>query len=93
MKLSISPKKRVIVQSWGGEPVALMLHAIDTTGDIAFVGDESARRPIGIPVDQVFVFSEDMMRRLKTAYESGDPSLSESVYADAKDYCIRYQIK
>lgn len=92
MKLSISPPKRVIVQSMGGEPADLFLHAIDSKGDFAYVGILDARRPLGVPSDQVFVFSDESMRRLSEAYASGNPSLVENIYADVECSCIKYQI-
>lgn len=48
----------VIVRGWGDEPVKLALHRLDSKRHRAYVGSMTAQRPIGLPVDQVFVFDD-----------------------------------
>ena len=88
MKLSNPPPTRVIVRAWGDEPVVLFLHRLDNKGDIAFVGQEvPTRRPIGIPITQVFVFDEETAVRLLSAYKTGKMADLSSIYSG----CVKYQ--
>jgi hypothetical protein len=92
MKLEINPRRPVIVRSWGGEPVALFLYAIDNKGDIAFVGNASPKRLIGVQSGDVFDFSDHRMAALMNKWETNDPDGLAGIYAAAESSCIRYQI-
>ena len=81
MSLKIRPESRVIVRAWGDEPVPQVLHRLENNGNTAFVGLETAVRPVGLPIEQVFRFDPDTFRGLRSAYESGDVRQLACLYA------------
>jgi hypothetical protein len=85
-------RKQVIVRAWGDEPVVCNLYTIENNR--CYVGSSAARRPIGLPFDQVYAFNSTLFHSLTQAYEEGDlaklRSLYESIQVD--DFaCNRYQ--
>ncbi len=73
--------ENVIVRAWGDEPVKLRLHHLDSKRHVAFVGRDGALRPIGLPVDEVFVFEESTFSQLRNAYKSGNVTELQGLYA------------
>ena len=63
-------KHLVMVRAWGDEPVKLFLHRIENNR--CYVGNERASRPIGLPLEQVFAFSEDRFSTIFTQFSQGD---------------------
>jgi hypothetical protein len=83
---------RVIVRSWGDQPVSLYLYYIENNR--VFVGSENCKQTIGLPCDQVFAFDEDRFSRLCTAFTQGDMSKLGELYANipVDDFaCNKYQ--
>src|SRR5438094_2127692 len=81
-----------MVRSWGDEPVKLVLHRIDN--NICYVGSENAKRPIGLPNDQVFQFDLDRFASLSTAFQQGDKRKLGELWANipVDDFaCNKYQ--
>jgi hypothetical protein len=62
-------KLKVIVRSWGDEPVVLFLYSTDNTRLI--VERRKARYTIGLPVEQVLPFRESVFRSLSNAWATG----------------------
>jgi len=63
-------KPAVIVRAWGDEPVRLLLYRIENKR--CYVGNDTARYPIGLPFDQVAVFDSRRYSQLCTAFRDGD---------------------
>ena len=85
-------KPIVLVRAWGDEPVKLNLHRIENNR--CFVAAAGALRPIGLPLNQVFVFDLDRFSTLSTAYESSDFGKLGELWANipVDDLaCNRYQ--
>jgi hypothetical protein len=84
-------KPPVIVRAWGDEPVKLVLYRIDNKR--CYVGLETSKAPIGLPVDQVFVFDVDRFYRLSTVFQQGDVGKLAELWAGipVDDFaCNRY---
>ena len=82
----------VIVRAWADEPVSLFLHRIENNR--CYVGSESARRPIGLPVEQVFCFDPDRFSLLCLAFQQGDKRKLAELWANipVDDFaCNKYQ--
>jgi hypothetical protein len=82
----------VIVRAWGDEPVRLFLHNIENNR--CYVGQEYAKRPLSLPVYEVFAFDSHRFSTMRQAYESGDSAKLASLYASINmdDFaCNRYQ--
>ena len=82
----------VMVRAWGDEPMRLLLYRIDN--DVCFVGSENAKRPIGLPGDQVFDFDVDRFANLLTAFQQGDQRKLGELWANIPVddcACNRYQ--
>lgn len=81
----------VLVRAWGDEPVKLYLHRIEN--NIVFVGSPEAKRPIGLPVNQVFPYKESAFALLSTVFQQDKSKLSEEwANADLEDFsCNKYQ--
>jgi hypothetical protein len=84
-------KIKVIVRSWGDEPVALFLHSIDNKR--AYVGRAQSKIAIGIPFEQVFLFDEGAFSSLLSAFRSGNHRILASTYAKlaVNSPCNKYQ--
>jgi hypothetical protein len=85
-------KLKVIVRSWGDEPVVLFLYSADTTRLI--VGRRKARYTIGLPAEQVFPFHKSVFHNLADAWAAGDRDKLASLYAEIivnNNACNRYQ--
>src|ERR1700686_819230 len=72
-------KIKVIVRSWGDEPVAIFMHRIENNR--AYVGKEHSNTVIGLPLEQVFLFDMHRFSTLRAAFESGDRNNLESMYS------------
>jgi hypothetical protein len=84
----------VIVQGWGNEPVKLFLHSIEN--DICYVGNGSTKRPVGLPSNQVFVFSEGLFSRLREEYDFHNWTVLSTLYEtiSVDDFaCNKYRNK
>jgi hypothetical protein len=82
----------VIVRAWADEPVSLFLHRIENNR--CYVGSESAVRPIGLPVDEVFWFDVDRFSSLCAAFKQGDKRKLGELWANipVDDFaCNKYQ--
>ncbi len=96
MLKSVQPRPRVIVRSWGDEPVALLLYAIDIQANRVMVGSDTSKRPIGLPSADVSLYDDDVFDRMKLAFFSGDMSALEIIYAEQimrGNVCNIYQDK
>jgi hypothetical protein len=84
-------KIKVIVRSWGDEPVELFLQHIDKY--MAYVGKEDSDTVIGLPLEQVFLFDNGAFSRLRVAFESGRLDKLDSLYRKlvVNSTCNRYQ--
>jgi hypothetical protein len=85
-------KIKVIVRSWGDEPVVLFLHRIDNTS--VYVGAEDSNRAIGLPSSQVFSFDGAAFKALINAFAEGKKDKMASLYDDLaikESICNRYQ--
>lgn len=92
MKNKVNKVMPVIVRAWGNEPVLLMLYAIENNR--CYVGGENSRRPIGLPVDQVFAFDSHRFSTLREAWELGNVAKTGSIFDDftVDDFaCNRYR--
>lgn len=88
----ISSCPRVIVRSWGDEPVELRLYSIGNK--TCYVGQSSPKRTIGLPSSEVFAFDESLFSSLKDAYMDGNRDTLSTLYAriSVDDFaCNRYQ--
>lgn len=84
--------KAVIVRSWGDQPVKMVLHSSSETH--CYVGVSGSIREIGIPKEQVFVFSDDRFAALCAAYAAGKTQYLCALYSQipVEDFaCNRYQ--
>ena len=87
-----SGKAPVIVRAWGDEPVKLFLHRIENNR--CYVGSIESRRPIGLPVDQVFVFNEDVFSDLIHRFAQACTGKKGEIWANmaVDDFsCNKYQ--
>ena len=72
----------------GDEPVLLLMYSIEKNR--CYVGRENARRPIGLPFNQVFAFDSDRFSTLRKAWEEGKTGIFSDFTVD--DFaCNRYQ--
>ena len=90
-KSSSTGRPKVIVRSWGNEPVPLYLHRI--TNNRAYVGQEGSDMAIGLPISDVFSFDAAAFESLAIAYRSGDNNKLSSMYSElgVNSPCNRYQ--
>ena len=82
----------VIVRAWGNEPVKLFLYNI--VNKRCYVGSQDSETPIGLPLDQGFVFDVDRFSTLSTIFQQGDvDKLGERLANIPLDdlACNRYQ--
>jgi hypothetical protein len=84
--VQINPPDRVIVRSWGDEPVLLFAYRADLAGHTVFVGGPEAARPIGLPSEHVFVFNDETLRALLDAYLGQNKVLLQHLYASCNRY-------
>lgn len=76
-----SPK--VLVRAYGGEPVPL--RAIKTRGGVVEVAGKGGAR-IGIPLAEVFQFSEDVFSSLSAAYQDGGQAQLQALWSQATPF-------
>lgn len=90
-KSDVPSKTRVIVRSWGDEPVALFLQRIEN--DRVYVHGDKSSTAIGIPTSQVFRFNRGDFADLVSAYKAGDMDRLSSIYfkLSVNSSCNRYQ--
>jgi hypothetical protein len=83
----------VIVRSYADEPVALVAHRIDTAKNRVFVGIPEAKRPISLPMADVFDYDSEIFTRLAGAFAEGNQSRLREIYQSLRDKksCNRYQ--
>lgn len=72
-------RTKVIVRSWGDEPVVLFVHDVDKS--TCYVGQEHSERAIGLPLTQVYPFDATSFEELRGAFSAGDANKLESVYS------------
>lgn len=84
---------KVIVRSFGDEPVVLFSHKIDLTKQRAFVGSAAARKPISLPFDDVFDYSEERFTELREAFTRNEVARLQELYKSLrrKRPCNKYQ--
>jgi hypothetical protein len=83
----------VIVRSYADEPVALVAHRIDNAKNRVFVGIPEAKRPISLPITDVFDYDSETFTRLVRAFAEGNQSQLREIYRSLRDKrpCNRYQ--
>jgi len=75
---------RVIVRSFGDEPVALTAFRLDQRKRRVFVGKNATRRPISLPTTDVFDYDETWFGKLQNAHSEGNPERLKEIYAEIK---------
>ena len=90
----VSKKVQVIVQSWGDEPVVLWATTYNRNTNIIQAFGRNEQRPINLPLDIVFVYSDDLFQVLIQAYETGNKDKLLNLYKEEnmdKKSCTKYQ--
>jgi hypothetical protein len=85
--IQINPPEPVIVRAFGDEPVALFAYRIDNKAHIVYVGSQTAIRPIGLPIDQVYGFDGQTFAAMGEAYSRGNKRKLAELYG----CCNRYR--
>src|SRR5881394_2941982 len=86
---------KVIVRSFGGEPVTLFAHRFDANKKRVLVGQAYAKRPISLPLEDVFPFEAGRFAELSEAFKRGDRKRLTDLYKTLgrnNSSCSRYQI-
>jgi hypothetical protein len=88
----------VIVRAWGNEPVPLVAYGMFNHGKWVLVGKKGAKRPIGMPVEDVFDYEGARLARLSDAYSRRDFEALDRLYSDlrmenksSEGACNKYQ--
>jgi hypothetical protein len=87
-------RPRVIVRSFGDEPVVLYAHGLQVDKKRVLVGKANAKRPISLPFTDVFDFDDGHFRELSEAFRARDRVRLGELYkslGQSKGPCIRYQ--
>ncbi len=83
---------KVIVRSWGNEPVLLVAYGTEKYRVI--VGSDQSRHHISLPMGEVFTFDEKVYSDLRSAYDTGDRERLSEIYdslSEDKNICNRYK--
>jgi hypothetical protein len=79
-QLTFRPPVPIIVRGWRGEPVAMLLHALENNGKIAIVGGLQGSQTIGLPISDCFRHDPEVLEQLMVAHNCNDASGLNCIY-------------
>ena len=81
---------RVIVRSWGDEPVEMLVHTVGNK--YATVDRDGSKKTIGIPLEQIYEFDGAKFSTALRAFKAGKFEELVKVYDNLDDFsCNKYQ--